>query len=459
MVAETHLDKGTERSLKFSTLDGAFYNVMAGFTDYFINPFAIALGIGNFAIGLIRSFPPLLIALSQPFGLRLSSLFRTRKKFVMASVFLQAASLLVLICIPYLFRGNSELVLMLVFSLYSILGPLANPIWTSWMADLVPERIRGTYFGNRNVVGGIATIASIIAGGALLMLFGKDVFLGFAVLFTLASISRMLSYASLSEIDEPQQKSFEYRIDVFGFLKEIRYNDFGIFLLYYSLLIFATAIAGFFFSVYLIRDLGLGYEKFAFIEGFFALSMLLSNRYWGRIIDQFGNKLVLSVCGLLVPFIPILWLTTKNPGLILLFEVFSGFAWGGLNLALFNYTIGYGSLRNKTAQYTANFNFFQGIAVFLGAILGAFLVENVSILNFEGIRLVLLVSGILRLLVGLAFLPLIKEFKQVQMYGGNALLNFAFLVPARRVGFFAHEAFAFTRSSANRAVKKLKYRL
>ncbi|MFH1258060.1 MAG: MFS transporter [Candidatus Micrarchaeota archaeon] len=457
--SEPKLDESTSRNLKFSTIEGAFFNAMAGFTDYFINPFAIALGVGNSAIGLIRSLPPLLIAFSQPIGLRASQLFPTRKKFVMAAVILQSLSLLLLLSVPYVFKENAEIMLLFVFSLYSILGPLVNPVWTSWMADLVPEKIRGRYFGYRNMVGGGATIVSIVLGGVILNFFGTNVFLAFAVLFAFASIFRMLSFASLSKIDEPPQKSHEYSLGLFGFLKEIKYNDFGIFLLYYSLLMFSTAIAGFYFSVHMIRNLHFTYEQFAVIEAFFALAMLLSSKYWGKVIDQFGNKLVLSVCGLLVPFVPFLWLTSKSAYMILIFEIFSGFAWGGLNLALFNYTIGYGSLKNKTAQYTANFNFAQGIAVFLGAIVGAYFVENGSLLNFSGIPLVFLLSGGFRLLAGFAFLPLIREFKDVQLYKGNALLHFAFLIPARRVGFYAHEALMVTEKGAKGAMKRLKHKL
>ncbi|MFH0971743.1 MAG: MFS transporter [Candidatus Micrarchaeota archaeon] len=457
--SEPKLDEKTQRSLKFSTIEGAFYNAMAGFTDYYINPFAIALGLGNSTIGFVRSLPPLLTALAQPLGLHISAFFKTRKQFVMAAVILQAAMLLVLASIPYLFKQNAELLLMMVFSLQSLLGPLANPIWASWMADLVPEKIRGRYFGNRNMVGGIATVVSIMVGGGLLNLFGQDVFLGFAVLFTFASIFRLLSFASFTKIDEPPQKFREERINIGGFLRDIRHNDYGVFLLYYSILMFATGIAGFYFSVYMIRDLQLSYTQFAIIEGFFAVSMLLSNKYWGRIIDQFGNKLVLSVCGLLVPFIPLLWMNTRSPYFLLMFETFSGFAWGGLNLAVFNYTINYGSLKNKTAQYTANFNFFQGLFVFLGAFAGAFIVESGSFLAYSGIPLVMLISGVLRLLGGLAFLPFIKEHKDVQRYQGNALWNFAFFMPARRVGFFAHEVFTFTESRAKKAVKRIKYRI
>src|SRR3989344_96714 len=457
--AEPKGDEKKRRSLKYSTIEGAMYNVMAGLTDNYINPFAIALGASNSTIGLIRSIPPLLVSVAQPFALRISALFRSRKQYIMAVVFLQAASLLLLVSIPHLFRENAELMLLLFFSAYSILAPMGMPVWTSWMADLVPEGIRGRYFGHRNMVGGIATFAAILFGGFLLAFFGKDVFLGFSLLYILASIFRLLSFASFTRIEEPQARYSEGRLNVFGFLREVRNNEFGLFLFYYCLLIFSTAIAGFFFSVYMIRNLGFSYYTYAIIEGIYAIAMLAGNSYWGKVIDRFGNKLVLSVTGLMVPFVPLLWLMSGNPVILTFAEIFSGFAWAGMNLALFNYVIGFGSLKNKTAQYTANFNFFQGIAVFIGAIIGAFLVEGTAIHNLSGIPLVFMLSGILRLVAGIAFLPLIKEFKSVENFHGNALLNFGFYMPARNLAYNIHSIYSRTETFSKKAVRKIRYRI
>lgn len=452
-------DPKTKRSMKYSTIEGAMYNVMAGLTDNYINPFAIALGASNSTIGMIRSIPPLLVSIAQPFALRIAALFGTRKKYIMAVVLLQAASLLTLLSIPYFFRDNAEVMLLIFFSFYSILAPMSVPVWTSWMADLVPEGMRGRYFGQRNMIGGIATFAAILFGGFLLAFFGKDAFLGFTVLYILASIFRMLSFASFTRIDEPPARYSEPRLNVFGFLREIRSNEFGIFLLYYCLLIFSTAIAGFFFSVYMIRNLGFSYITYALIEGIYTIAMLAGNSYWGKVIDRFGNKLVLSVTGLMVPFVPIFWLMSPSPVILTFAEIFSGFAWAGMNLALFNYVIGFGSLKNKTARYTANFNFFQGIAVFLGAVIGAYLVEGTTILRFAGIPLVFILSGLLRLAAGIAFLPLIKEFRSVEHFRGNALLNFGLYMPARNLAYDIRSIYTRTESGAKKAVRKIRYRI
>ena len=40
--------------------------------------------------------------------------------------------------------------------------------WNSWMADLVPGRLRGRYFGNRNATIAIVSITVTLAGGIIL---------------------------------------------------------------------------------------------------------------------------------------------------------------------------------------------------------------------------------------------------------------------------------------------------
>jgi hypothetical protein len=47
-------------------------------------------------------------------------------------------------------------------------GHVANPAWVSWMADLVPIRIRGRYFSRRKQVGMFVGAIVTIGVGVLL---------------------------------------------------------------------------------------------------------------------------------------------------------------------------------------------------------------------------------------------------------------------------------------------------
>src|SRR4030042_1797950 len=103
-----------KRSLKFSTLDGAASSAMAGFTQNYITPFALALKATTVQIGLLSSFPNF---------------------------------------------------------------ALANPAWGSMMADLVHENIRGRYFSFRGRIYTLTTLVFSLIAGLLLQFFTHNIFI------------------------------------------------------------------------------------------------------------------------------------------------------------------------------------------------------------------------------------------------------------------------------------------
>jgi MFS family permease len=59
-------------------------------------------------------------------------------------------------------------VLVGVIGLSSLLGSLSGIAWRSWMSDLVPEQIRGSYFGKRNMISSACGMVTILLGGKFL---------------------------------------------------------------------------------------------------------------------------------------------------------------------------------------------------------------------------------------------------------------------------------------------------
>src|SRR5204862_5279439 len=58
--------------------------------------------------------------------------------------------------------------LLAFFALTSMTGQMVTPIWVSWMADLVPSRIRGRYFSRRSQLGQfVGVIVTLLMGFAL----------------------------------------------------------------------------------------------------------------------------------------------------------------------------------------------------------------------------------------------------------------------------------------------------
>jgi MFS family permease len=94
---------------------------------------------------------------------------------VAGGVFLQAAcwlpmALLALIALPTALALPAAL---LLFTLYFATGMIVNPIWATWMAEIVEPSERGRYFASRNQVAVFALLVSTILGGLVLLLFDR----------------------------------------------------------------------------------------------------------------------------------------------------------------------------------------------------------------------------------------------------------------------------------------------
>src|SRR5207237_2512405 len=136
---------------------------------------------------------------------------------------------------------------------------------------------------------------------------------GCAILFTIASLSRGVSIWYLARIDDtaaPLRCETEFRL--LEFLRSQRGSTFLRFLLFSGLMHFCVLIAGPYFLIYVLQDLQFTYAMYAAWMAAGVLGQFLTLKPWGRLGDRFGNKKVLVTNGLLVPFLPMLYIFSAN---------------------------------------------------------------------------------------------------------------------------------------------------
>ncbi len=404
--------KQIRQSLDCSLKDGAFYSAMVGFGDTYVPAFAIKLGATDSAIGLLAALPQFFSSVFQLFAAGFTTKLKSRKIFVTFGALVHG-----LLWIPMAFLAlfpspYSIPLLIALFSVYVTVGMFLNPAWASWIADLVPENERGRYFGFRNEVTGFALFLATFAAGAVLGLFNSQVMLGFAAIFGIAFIARIISVFYLGRTHEPPMQAEGTRaIGFMDFFTSPSHRNGRLFVFYIGLMGFASTLASPFFAVYMLRDLGMDFTTFALVTSVSVLVKLVSMPYWGRLADRHGNRMIFTVAGMLVPFVPIVWLFSSDVGMLMLFQAFSGFAWAGFELASFNAILS-SSDRDTRASYVANYNFFSGMMNFMGALLGGIIASWLTGVNFlfwTGLLLLFLVSGCLRLVVSFFFLPRLED--------------------------------------------------
>ncbi len=422
-------DEKVRRSLRASDRDGLFWSVMFGFGENFIEPFAVALKATNVEMAALGSVPQFLGSLIQPFTVDLMDRLRNRKRVVLIGVVLQALVWLPLFFLPVLMRSRAVPLLILFFTLYFMLARFTAPAWVSWMGDIVPENLRGEYFGHRNTIIQIATVASTFAAGALLGLFeGRVEMLGFGAIFMVALVARLISSSYLRMMDEPAYGPLpEERFSFGEFIRTLPENTYGRFVMFHTLFRFATAFAAPFFTLYMIRDLGMSYLAFTAIIVCSTVAKVFTIQFWGRYGDRFGNMKVLAVTALLIPIVPVLWLVSGKVAWLVLLHLLAGVVWGGYDLAAANFLFD-AIAPTKRARVFAYHDTLHSLMIFAGAMAGGFFSTRVPTLwNLpSNLLTIFLISGVLRLVVAVIFLPKLKEVRPVEPVTGMDLL-FAYL--------------------------------
>jgi len=324
-------------------------------------------------------------------------------------------------------HGLSPTLIIAFYALLVVFGSFISPAWNSLMKDNV-DKARGDFFGKRNKIIKIVTLISMLVCGLILNYFKKTnlIFIGFAIIFGIAFVARLISDYFLSKHSEPKLKLKKgYYFTIGSFIRGIPKSNFGKFALFVSLITFASAIASPFIAVYVLRDLNFDYIIWTMVIVSNAFSMLISMPFWGKFIDRFGSFRVMRWMGALIFLVPILWFFSSflikisipfTLGYFIIIEIFSGFIWAGFNLSAVNFI--YDAVtREKLALCVAYYNVFNGVGLFLGASLGGIIASlDINFLGLTPILFVFLISGFMRLAAYLSMVSSVKEVRKVETY-------------------------------------------
>ncbi len=400
-------------SLRLSVLDGSSYAAMMGLTQNFITPLALELQASTFQIGLLSSVPSFTTACAYLAAPNLTERAGSRKGFIIPVILAHALMFIPILLVPYIFHVSAVWWLIAFVTISTVLGSITFPPWGSMMADLVPQRLRGKYFGTRSMIMSFITQVFFYGAGGILTLFSGAIFSGYAILFAGATFFRLLSLFFFSRMYEPPQVvTKEKGPSLISLLKNVGSSNLGKFILFFSLIDFCTMISGPFFTVFMFRDLKFSYLMFVLVSSTSQISNLLSLTFWGRRADKWGNLKVVRMTSMLIPLVPILWMFSDNIVYLIFANAISGFAWSGFGLAGTNFAYDASEPDNRT-NYLAIFGAIDGMACCLGALLGGYIAPLLPVILTYQLRTLFLISGVLRAIVVLLLLRQVKEVRNV----------------------------------------------
>lgn len=133
----------------------------------------------------------------------------------------------------------------------------------------------------------------------------------------------------------------------------------------------------------------------------------------GRFSDKYGNKKLFLLGCTLFSLNPLLWIFIKNPlGLIFFPQVIVGLANASLVLAVTNFTYDAANEQHR-ALCTSYTNILAGIGIFIGSLIGGFLIKYAGIFALGSFMVVFGISSIARFFVSFVFISKIKEERKV----------------------------------------------
>lgn len=414
-----------KKSLHYSLLDGIFANIMSGFTDTFIAPYALAMGASASVIGVLSSAPNLVGAFFQNLSASISDRLGSRQALINPAVLMHALMLIPIISIPYFFTAHKIFFLILFYTVFVSLNLLAFPAWSSLMADHVPESERGRVFGMRNRIFGITNVSAMFAAGLILYLIQKFLLiqstplsaysgvLGFSIILTVAFIARLISWRFLTKMYEPRLEILaEHRFTIWSFFKRITKTNFGRFVIFMAAMNFTVNISGPFLPVYMIKELGFNYLTYTMITLTATLTIFFMMNWWGIHADHIGNRRVIRLSSFFLPLVPLVWIFSHNPWYLVSVQVFSGFFWSGFNLSSSNFI--YDAVTpEKRTRCIAYYSVINCLAIFLGALTGAGLIKVLPPLFGYRIMPLFIISTVGRTMV-VIFLSNFREVRQVR---------------------------------------------
>lgn len=409
------------RSLSASTIDGVFAAMFSNVTcGALLSNFLVDLKASPLEIGMVASIP-MLANFVQPFGAWLADRFPSRHHYC-ASVYFPARLVWLFLLVGILLFGAGRLdaQVMVVWTMgvmfvSHVLGGLGGPAWLSWMAALVPRRLRGRYFSVRNSAANLTGLIAIPLSGLFVGWYPRGELEGFELMLGLAIVAgvvsllfqwRMTDVAPLAAPRSPQSIKTEVAAEPNDSFWSVLLADrnFLCFLLYFSGLMFSLNLSAPFFNLYLLQDLAIDVGWVTVYASLASGANLLLLLPFGRLSDRLGNKLPLLLMGIIMALLPMLWLFSGTGAFSLwlwlpLLHMLNGGASAALDLCNNNL-----QLELATGQHQAKFfgliAAIAGVSGALGTLIGGSLTQWADIGGLTGL---FLLSGVVRFL---ALLPL-----------------------------------------------------
>ena len=383
-----------KKSLTLVTLASAlglpFFSIINGPA---LTGFTRMLGANDFVYSVIMAMP-VLGAIIQVFISYMMENSGKRKSLFIITGFIHRLLWFIIAFIPFILhpdKSREGIVIITVFiAVSSIANSIAGMAFYSWMGSLVPAEIKGRFFSKRTMIYTITGgITALISG---LLLDKIQGFSGYAVVFVFAAIMGTADIVMYFWIKDPPML-IETQKQRFGklFIEPFKDANYLRYMLSVAFWYFSVNIAGPFFNVFMIEELKMNFLIISLFTQMAAnLTTIIFIRFWGGLVDKYGNKPIMFICCSILFILPLVWLfvTPQTTWVILIISFLSGIFWPGFEMTALNQSIWLAPEKNRSiyiANYTLVIMLIGTAAAFLCG--GAFMQLTRTVIPAGGISL------------------------------------------------------------------------
>lgn len=333
-----------ERDLTLGTVDAAAYSVMVGCGETYFPAFALAVGASPLVVGMTASIPLLVgasIQLASPLAI---SRVGGHRRWVILCTMIQAVSFVPMVW--WALNGHAHAwQLLAATSLYWGAGMAAAGAWYTWMAGLIPGRLRATYFAKRNRMAQAAVLVAFVS--AALLLQAEDTrdkaLVGFAILFAVAAIARLVSTSCLIATRERpavRRGTGESKppLALFARIRAgwrvLHTGQAGSLVAFLCCFTFGIQLAGPYFTPYMLKAVGFSYGQYLVViaAGILVKALLLPSI--GKLGSRIGPWRLLRYAGLSIVPLTLLWLPSSEVAWLVVVQLLAGACWAAYELSV-----------------------------------------------------------------------------------------------------------------------------
>jgi MFS family permease len=377
-----------ERAMRNLWWDGVFAESCDVIWLQYFSLYALQFGASVQLIGALAAVTNLLAALSMWPGALLAERTRAYKTIVLVlGGTINRLVFPILAIIPWIATGQTALaIVVFVAAMRGFFGNVAMPAWNAFAGRFVPSDLRGRYFGSRNFGRELAGLATAPLIGLLIYQVGGMG--GWQAAWAIAFIAGMTSTWFYARIPRDATAPREERTAAPAGRSPpaLRDGRLAWFVAASSVFQLSVMVAGPFFSVYLVQNLGASTLWVGITAAAMPVAGIVSQPLLGRLCDRVGPRRLLIASGLVFPLAPWAWMVVSEPWQVVFINLVAGALWAANLIASLNLVLELAP-PDRRPTYTGLQQAGIFFASFVGPLIGGALVPAV------GFKLVFFLSG------------------------------------------------------------------